>query len=103
MKKILFLALVVMLGMQSVSAQRKDGNIRTPEEMVEKLDRKLNLTEEQEAQITVLYKDFFQQKLPREARKTAMQELDNKIAALLDAEQKKAFEQMIKERPQRKH
>ena len=70
--------------------------------MVEKLDKKLNLTDEQEKQITTLYADFFKQELSREERKTAMQELNKKIEALLTDEQKTAFEQMKKERPQRK-
>ena len=102
MKKILFLALVAMLGMQPADAQRKGGNTRTPEQMVEKLDKKLNLTDEQEKQITTLYADFFTQELSREERRTVMQELEKKIAALLTDEQKTAFEQMKKERPQRK-
>lgn len=75
---------------------------RTPEQMVEKLDEKLNLTDEQEKQITTLYTDFFKQELSREERRTAMQELNKKIEALLTDEQKTAFEQMKKERPQRK-
>ena len=70
--------------------------------MVEKLDEKLNLTDEQEKQITTLYTDFFKQELSREERRTAMQELNKKIEALLTDEQKTAFEQMKKERPQRK-
>lgn len=102
MKKILFVALVTMLGMQLADAQRKGGNTRTPEQMVEKLDQKLNLTNEQEKQITTLYTDFFQQKQSRDERKTAMQELEKKIVSLLTDEQKVVFEQMKKEHPQRK-
>lgn len=104
MKKILFLALVTMLGMQSADAQQKGGNDRkrTPEQMVERLDQKLNLTDEQEKQITTLYTDFFKKELSREERRTAMQELEKKISALLTDEQKEAYEQMKKERPQRK-
>ena len=102
MKKILFLALMAMLGMQQVDAQRKSGNARTPEQVVERLDQKLNLTDEQEKQITALYTDFFKQDLSREERKAAMQELNKKITDLLTDEQKTAFEQMKKERPQRK-
>ena len=48
MKKILFLALMGLWSVQFVAAQRKGGNARTPEQMVEKLDQKLNLTDEQE-------------------------------------------------------
>lgn len=99
---IVMLAFVAILGVQNVDAQRKNGNGRTPEQMVEKLDQKLNLTDEQEKQITALYTDFFKQELSREERRTAMQELEKKISALLTDEQKIAFEQMKKERPQRK-
>lgn len=99
---IVMLAFVAMLGVQNVDAQRKNGNDRTPEQMVEKLDKKLNLTDEQEKQITALYTDFFKQELSREERRTAMQELEKKISASLTDEQKTAFEQMKKERPQRK-
>lgn len=101
MKKIIFLALMGMLTLQSVNAQRKGGKTRTPEQMVEKLDKKLNLTDEQEKQITTLYSDFFKQDLSRKERKSAMQELEKKITSLLTDEQKEAFEQMKKERPQR--
>lgn len=90
-----------MLTLQSVNAQRKEGNTRTPEQMVEKLDKKLNLTDEQEKQITTLYSDFFKQDLSRKKRKSAIQELEKKITSLLTDEQKEAFEQMKKERPQR--
>ena len=90
-----------MLTLQSVNAQRKEGKTRPPEQMVEKLDKKLNLTGEQEKQITTLYSDFFKQDLSREERKSAMQELEKKITSLLTDEQKEAFEQMKKERPQR--
>lgn len=78
--------------------RRKNPYSRT---MVEKLDKKLNLTDEQEKQITTLYSDFFKQDLSREERKSAMQELEKKITSLLTDEQKEAFEQMKKERPQR--
>jgi len=70
-----------MLTLQSVNAQRKEGKTRTPEQMVEKLDKKLNLTDEQEKQITTLYSDFFKQDLSREERKSAMQELEKKITS----------------------
>lgn len=101
MKKILFWALVAMMSLQNVNAQRKGGNTRTPEQMVENLDKKLNLTDEQEKQITTLYTEFFKQDLSREERRTAMQEMEKKITDLLTDEQKKAYEQMKKERPQR--
>ena len=41
MKKIIFLALMGILTLHSVNAQRKGEKTRTPEQMVEKLDKKL--------------------------------------------------------------
>lgn len=101
MKKILLCAFVAMLSMPHADAQRKGGNVRTPEQIVENMDKKLNLTDEQEKQITALYADFFKQKLSREERRAAMQELDQKITSLLDDKQKEAYQQMKKKRPQR--
>lgn len=103
MKKILFLALVAMLSVHSADAQRKGGNDRkrTPEQIVKNLDEKLDLTDEQEKQITALYTDFFKKELSREERRTAMQEVEKKVTSLLTDEQKKTYEQMKKERPQR--
>lgn len=103
MRKIYLLAFVALVGMQCVMAQRKGGNPRTPEQIVENLDKKLNLTDEQEKQITALYTDFFNQELSREERRTAMQELDKKIVSLLTDDQKTVFEQIKKDRPQRKN
>lgn len=102
MKKILFLALMGLWSVQYVAAQRKGGNARPPEQMVEKLDQKLNLTDEQEKQIVALYTDALKQDLSREERKAAMQEVDKKIVSLLTDEQKTAYEKMKQERPQRK-
>lgn len=50
MRKIYLLAFVALVGMQCVMAQRKGGNPRTPEQIVENLDKKLNLTDEQDAE-----------------------------------------------------
>lgn len=100
MKKIIFLALVALLGIHTVDAQRRGGT-RTPEQIVEKLDKKLNLTDEQEKQITELYTEFFKKELSREERRSEMEKLNEKLLLLTD-EQKEAFEQMKKERPQRK-
>lgn len=102
MKKILFLALMGLWSVQYVAAQRKGGNARTPEQMVEKLDQKLNLTDEQEKQIVALYTDALKQDLSHEERKAAMQEVDKKIVSLLTDDQKTAYEKMKQERPQRK-
>lgn len=96
MKKILFFALVVVLGLQNVNAQRKKDGGKSPEQMVERLDKKLNLTDEQEKQVAELYKEFFSQKISREDRKAKMEELDSKISLLLNEEQKSELEKMKK-------
>lgn len=51
MKKMIIFALVALLGVQYADAQQKNRKTRTPEQMVENLDKKLNLTDEQEKQV----------------------------------------------------
>lgn len=77
MKKIIFLALVTLLGIHTVDAQRRGGTC-TPEQIVEKLDKKLNLTDEQEKQITELYTEFFKKELLREERRSEMENRGDK-------------------------
>lgn len=101
MKKILFLALMAIMCFQTIDAQRKGGEKRTPEQVVENLDKKLDLTDEQEKQITDLYKDFFNQKVSREERKAKMDELNSKISSLLTDDQKAKFEKMKSEKRKR--
>ena len=102
MKKILFLSIMAVMYSQAIDAQRRGGEKRTPEQVVENLDKKLDLTDEQEKQITELYKDFFNQKLSRDERKTKMDELNSKISSLLTDEQKAKFDKMKSERSKRK-
>lgn len=59
MKKMIIFALVALLGVQYADAQQKNRKTRTPEQMVENLDKKLNLTDEQEKQVLQLYTEFF--------------------------------------------
>lgn len=96
MKKILLFAFVAIIGTFNVDAQRRGGERKTPEQIVERLDSKLDLTDEQEKQITELYKDFFSQKLSREDMKSKKEELDTKISSLLNDEQKVKFENIRK-------
>ena len=81
MKKFLFFALVVMMCAQGVDAQRKEGPRKDPKQIVENLDKKLNLSDEQEKQIEELYKAFFEKKVSREDRKAQMDELNSKISS----------------------
>lgn len=100
MKKILFFALVAMMCVQGVDAQRSERPRRDPKQIVENLDKKLNLSDEQEKQIEELYKAFFEKKVSREDRKAQMDELNSKISSLLNEDQKKEFEK-IKNAPRK--
>ena len=62
----------------------------------------ISAEEENVLQITELYTEFFKKELSREERRSEMEKLNEKITSLLTDEQKEAFEQMKKERPQRK-
>ena len=50
----------------------------------------------------IVFQEFFKKELSREERRSEMEKLNEKITSLLTDEQKEAFEQMKKERPQRK-
>ncbi len=82
MKKVVLLAITVVLGFTTASAQRRQKQQLTPEQRVEKqmqrLDSKLNLTDEQEEEIKKLYTEFFNSKVNREERKSKMDELNKK-------------------------
>ena len=98
MKKVVLLAIAVVLGFTTASAQRRQKQQLTPEQRVEKqmqrLDSKLNLTDEQEEEIKKLYTEFFNSKVNREERKSKMDELNKKIESLLTDEQKTTFSEM---------
>lgn len=57
MKKIIFLALVALLGIHTVDAQRRGGT-RTPEQIVEKLGKKLNLTMSRKSRLLNFIRNF---------------------------------------------
>lgn len=100
MKKWMFIAIIACTGiLQTAEAQRRSGKAqKTPTEMTKQLDKKLNLSEEQEKQITALYTDFFKQNYPREERRQKMSELQEKIKQLLTDEQKTKFENLKQKR-----
>ena len=82
MKKMIIFALVALLGVQYADAQQKSRKTRTPEQMVENLDKKLNLTDEQEKQVLQLYTEFFAKKQSQEVRRKAMQKFSNKTSRI---------------------
>ena len=71
MKKVLFLALILVASLQQADAQRRGGKGNTtPEQRVEqrmtKLSEELNLNDEQKEKIKALYLEFFQTKMERD-------------------------------------
>lgn len=92
MKKVLFLALILVASLQQADVQRLGGKGNTtPEQRVEqrmtKLSEELNLNDEQKEKIKALYLEFFQTKMEREERKSKMEELNKQIESVLTDEQ----------------
>lgn len=101
MKKIILGALVALMACaQPMDAQERRGGPRRmdPEQISERLDKELDLTDEQEAKITAIYKEFFgqqpQERPSREEMRTKMKEMNEKIKAVLNDDQKKKFDEM---------
>lgn len=110
MRRIVVLALGSIVVAAVLSAQ---GMRISPEERAKALKDSLNLDSVQTVKVAAIYKesqksmqDAFQNATgDRESMRGTMQEItkkaDDKVKALLNDTQKKKFEQMIKNRPQR--
>lgn len=99
MKKVLFLALILVASLQQADAQgRGEKGNTTPEQRVEqrmtKLNEELNLNDEQKEKIKALYLEFFQTKMEREERKSKMEELNKQIESVLTDEQQTKFKEL---------
>lgn len=99
MKKVLFLALILVASLQQADAQHLGGKGNTtPEQRVEqrmtKLSEELNLNDEQKEKIKALYLEFFQTKMEREERKSKMEELNKQIESVLTDEQQTKFKEL---------
>lgn len=98
MRKIVLLAIIAMMTVGTADAQRRNRQNISSEQRVEQqvknLDKKLNLSDEQEQKIKQLYVEFFNQKVSREQRKAQKAELNKQIESLLTDDQKKAFAEM---------
>lgn len=98
MRKIVLLAIIAMMTVGTADAQRRNRQNISSEQRVEQqvknLDKKLNLSDEQEQKIKQLYVEFFNQKVSREQRKAKKAELNKQIESLLTDDQKKAFAEM---------
>lgn len=99
MKKILFVALILVASLQQADAKQRGGKGNmTPEQRVEqrmtKLNDALSLNDEQKEKIQALYLEFFQTKIDRNERKTKMEELNKQIESVLTDEQKTKFKEL---------
>lgn len=99
MKKVLFLAFILVASLQQTNAQQRDGKGNmTPEQRVEqrmtKLSEELNLNDEQKEKIKTLYLEFFQTKMERDERKSKMEELNKQIESVLTDEQQTKFKEL---------
>jgi len=113
MKKFLLMCCVLM-GMTAVSrAQGGGGNRMSPEDRAKQLQTQLKLNDDQTAKITAVYKA---QAVKRDSIRTAangdrdamrqammplMKDTNDKIKAVLTADQAAAYDKMMQERMQR--
>lgn len=92
MRTVIFLAILAIHSIQKVDAQNnKNDNPLTAEQIVEKLDQKLNLTDEQEKEISVILSDFFKNNQSRTERIMSVRKIKKKITSVLSGEQKELF------------
>lgn len=104
MKKIMILAVAVLMGVGSISAQR--GGVRprmTVEQQVANMTKELDLTADQQKKITAIYTDFEQKRkagaeVSREQMRAERQELNKQVNAVLTDTQKAKYEKMKKAR-----
>ncbi|MGM9804014.1 MAG: hypothetical protein ACI308_07550 [Muribaculaceae bacterium] len=100
MKKILVLALVALMGVGTMCAQRGEGRKKmTVEQTVASMTKELNLTADQQKKITAIYTDFENKRkensgLTREQMQTEREKVNKKVSDVLNDEQKKKFENM---------
>lgn len=104
MKKLFICALIAFSGVLSVNAQAGFGEFN-PEKMaemsVQRMDQQLNLNEEQEGKIKTIYLDMFKGGFenisgPEEMMKK-FEEMNKKIKAVLNDEQKIKYDKMLEE------
>lgn len=100
----MILAVAVLMGVGSMSAQRGGGRQKmTVEQQVANMTKELNLTADQQKKITAIYTDFEQKRkagaeVSREQMRAERQELDKQVNAVLTDTQKAKYEEMKKAR-----
>ena len=108
MKKIIILAIGVILTAGSVLAQqpRRGGRQFSTKDRVEMLKKELKLSDEQTEQVTVIY-DEFQKKMnagekkDRQQMRGEMDSLNMKVEQILNDEQKEAYKKLQERRQER--
>lgn len=109
-RRLTLLSLMLVIGIVSAGAQ---GMRMSPESRAKALKDSLALDSTQTAKVTAIYKESQDAVMEamqsgtgdRDAMRATMMEItkkaDDKVKALLNADQKKKFEEMVKNRPAR--
>jgi len=109
---LLFFAVALMMGIAASNASAQGTMRATPEERAKMLKDSLGLNDKQTGKVVIIFKSMSEKRQAvmdslddRDARREAMMKLmsqtDEKIEALLTADQKVKYEVMIKEREAR--
>ncbi|MGN1229886.1 MAG: hypothetical protein ACI4T5_09600 [Prevotella sp.] len=108
MKKIIVLALAVLLGAGTMSAQRGGGRQRmSVENRVEQMAKELDLTADQQKKILAIYKDAESKRKEgdrptREQMRAEFEKLDQQVTAVLTKTQQKKYEEQKQARQNRR-
>ena len=108
MKKIIVFALAVLLGTDTMSAQRGGGRQRmSVEDRVAQMAKELDLTADQQKKITAIYTEFNSkcktgERPTREQMRAEMEKVDKQVTAVLTKTQQKKYEELKKARQERR-
>jgi len=109
MKKTIFIALMMLLGVASAFAQRPDANASAEERAertVTALSEKIEVTDDQKVELTAIFTTFYEDIVANRGDRSAMRELvstrDEQVKLILDDEAKyEAYTEMLAERRKR--
>ena len=108
MKKIIVFALAILLGAGTMSAQRGGGRQRmSVENRVAQMAKELDLTAEQQKQITDIYTESQSKRKSgerptREQMRAEMEKVDKQVIAVLTKTQQKKYEKLKQARQERR-
>ncbi len=101
MKKLIWAMLIAVSMVQTISAQEDNRKRVTPqqrtEQRIQKLDKKLTLTDDQKSKIRDLYANFNKHKYSKSERKEATEKLLADITAVLTPDQQALYKQLQEE------